>query len=219
MPYISIHTFLAEGDKAAFCDSVHDTLFQSTPSLRKVTVQPFPNRACALDFNPHLPCGRWLESGLNAIVGAIFQSTPSLRKVTGRGHFQMLFVSISIHTFLAEGDRKYRAWSEKEWDFNPHLPCGRWPARRMIFNICSKISIHTFLAEGDREEMQVSGLQKNFNPHLPCGRWPTIAPAHRTDTTFQSTPSLRKVTYSKVLTSASTANFNPHLPCGRWRRL
>ena len=43
---ISIHTFLAEDDKAVFCDSVHDTLFQSTPSLRKVTVNRSTSTLC-----------------------------------------------------------------------------------------------------------------------------------------------------------------------------
>ena len=148
MPYISIHTFLAEGDKAAFCDSVHDTLFQSTPSLRKVTVQPFPNRACALDFNPHLPCGRWPEEGISRCYSYLFQSTPSLRKVTQKSYVLSASYPISIHTFLAEGDRT----GGTDW-----------------WGEC--ISIHTFLAEGDDLDRKIATSLTNFNPHLPCGRW------------------------------------------------
>ena len=59
---ISIHTFLAEGDWMMLLLSHHPCLFQSTPSLRKVTVQP----------------PKYLKAAQK------FQSTPSLRKVTGR---------------------------------------------------------------------------------------------------------------------------------------
>ena len=56
---ISIHTFLAEGDELELVEKKLGDIFQSTPSLRKVTVkQPHPQRA-KLYFNPHLPCGRW----------------------------------------------------------------------------------------------------------------------------------------------------------------
>ena len=101
------------------------------------------------DFNPHLPRGRWrYHTGQNPDAGAI-----------------------SIHTFLAEGDRRLYIWLHTLMNFNPHLPRGRWqsifqrlqwqmwfqstPSSRKV-TPCSPserrgraISIHTFLAEGD----------------------------------------------------------------------
>ena len=79
---ISIHTFLAEGDQSITTNSFMVWQFQSTPSSRKVTFLFLPSFCNSLDFNPHLPRGRWLNLQL-ALLGA----TP-----------------ISIHTFLAEGE-------------------------------------------------------------------------------------------------------------------
>ena len=56
---ISIHTFLAEGDKMLLLDAGIPIIFQSTPSLRKVTrIQDLYDSPLKY-FNPHLPCGRW----------------------------------------------------------------------------------------------------------------------------------------------------------------
>ena len=78
---------------------------------------------------------------------------------------------ISIHTFLAEGDRGFICSSYRGYNFNPHLPCGRRP-RLPHFQL----------------------LQLNFNPHLPCGRRLEEAGKALSDFVFQSTPSLRKAT-------------------------
>ena len=78
---ISIHTFLAEGDQSHYKGS----------GLR-------------LNFNPHLPCGRWRLSHVGAHKS----------------------LNISIHTFLAEGDITAFMYTCQRCDFNPHLPCGRW---------------------------------------------------------------------------------------------
>ena len=56
-------------------------------------------------------------------------------------------MSISIHTFLAEGD-----------SFPPPSFAYRY------------ISIHTFLAEGDKKLEPLEATWSHFNPHLPCGR-------------------------------------------------
>ena len=81
--FISIHTFLAEGDLHLF----HDFNI-------------------AYHFNPHLPCGRWRRDWEFFLHLRRFQSTPSLRKVTPGNFLMRTGLSISIHTFLAEGDRK-----------------------------------------------------------------------------------------------------------------
>ena len=77
---ISIHTFLTEGDHMRG-DMARIMPFQSTPSLRKVTISVSPRQ-----------------------VTVLFQSTPSLRKVTPFFHRDLTSIYISIHTFLAEGD-------------------------------------------------------------------------------------------------------------------
>ena len=80
--FISIHTFLAEGDFSEDVSFFFFCEFQSTPSSRKVT--------CIKKLVP--------------IIGSIFQSTPSSRKVTRVNPFALAVYQISIHTFLAEGD-------------------------------------------------------------------------------------------------------------------
>ena len=149
---ISIHTFLAEGDVLSRFRWILSSQFQSTPSLRKVTydrvtdadgtVNFNPHLPCGrwrwwtgnqnlcVYFNPHLPCGRWRRSGTRSRRWRSFQSTPSLRKVTITSWFQNDHECISIHTFLAEGDLP---WTQVE--------------KRL------GISIHTFLAEGDRKNI------------------------------------------------------------------
>ena len=101
---ISIHTFLAEGD---------DCTWYSTYDI--------------CNFNPHLPCGRWLSRQFPCCKALLFQSTPSLRKVTAYVVDKVRNFYISIHTFLAEGDRFHPLLWCNFWHFNPHLPCGRWP--------------------------------------------------------------------------------------------
>ena|GEM_PF-7130822 len=92
-------------------------LFQSTPSSRKVT--------CALDIII------WLFNR--------FQSTPSSRKVTVGRFNSVRRITISIHTFLAEGDCRWAG-----------LRAGR------------QISIHTFLAEGDSLKISLCCPQQQF---------------------------------------------------------
>ena len=149
MPFwISIHTFLTEGD----------TGYHTC-------------RCIFWYFNPHLPYGRWLgdtemcwhcrefqstpslqkvtQGKRNKTAIAKFQSTPSLQKVTATYFACIKRLSISIHTFLAEGDSSRLQMLFAKMDFNPHLPCGRWPGLCKALFQCLN----------------------NFNPHLPCGRW------------------------------------------------
>ena len=76
---ISIHTFLAEGDRQEDIIGAYHVPFQSTPSLRKVTVRKLYKRS----------------------TPALFKSTPSLRKVTLQLPLDNVVFLISIHTFLA----------------------------------------------------------------------------------------------------------------------
>ena len=58
MQFISIHTFLAEGDDDLIVASLGGEEFQSTPSSRKVTGKGAGIETGDEDFNPHLPRGR-----------------------------------------------------------------------------------------------------------------------------------------------------------------
>ena len=128
-------------------------------------------------------------------------------------------VTISIHTFLAEGDWAVIPQIKVLSNFNPHLPCGRWPPDFYAYLSIHNISIHTFLAEGDRG-------RNMFALHLPLFQ---STPSLRKVTVFtftilvfvhlfQSTPSLRKVTVVFWFCPLPHLYFNPHLPCGRWHR-
>ena len=128
----------------------------------------------------------------------------------------IVLLSISIHTFLAEGDFIIEIVSPSSRNFNPHLPCGRrrpqqaycitalafqsTPSLRKAtltsLNNASIqcISIHTFLAEGDISQVRPGSPSCHFNPHLPCGRRPLYGAMLGDNEAFQSTPSLRKAT-------------------------
>ena len=168
--YISIHTFLAEGDVHYVKLGTCGARLWSTSSI---TYFPF-----------------------TSIIS--FQSTSSLRKVTKKLMERYTELrKISIHTFLAEGDRWEQPRKNSRSYFNPHLPYGRWrqirekqPERskfqstpslrkvtrfRLSSSLLQRISIHTFLTEGDPDASSITSYQSEF----------------------QSTPSLRKVTVRK----------------------
>ena len=104
--FISIHTFLTEGDFNDLGNFLRDTLFQSTPSLRKVTKSAVEGDLGGLHFNPHLPYGRWRI--LCHTRHPLSDFNPHLPY--GRWQWQPMSYAdnmrISIHTFLTEGDRK-----------------------------------------------------------------------------------------------------------------
>ena len=102
---ISIHTFLAEGDRITYAGHRSSNAFQSTPSSRKVTCEV---KDCVLV--ERISIHTFLAEG---------------DQVAWIGDYSQ---TISIHTFLAEGDVKLASlfvWFN--YDFNPHLPRGRWP--------------------------------------------------------------------------------------------
>ena len=147
---ISIHTFLTEGDIKSGSRHFDYFLFQSTPSLRKVTFCFLKNTTFITYFNPHLPHGRW--------------RLPVCRLST--------CLQISIHTFLAEGDYASYAALFFSYYFNPHLPHGRWHGQILrTINI-----LHVFQSTPSSRKVTLlmntyNQYQTYFNPHLPRGRW------------------------------------------------
>ena len=108
--------------------------FQSTPSLRKVTNTTSTRVIQRRHFNPHLPCGRWLRC----------------------------FLHLS-----------------QQSNFNPHLPCGRWPPVCATLVCVLYISIHTFLAEGDENRLlPMWSIKISIHTFLAEGDYPTAAWPH-----------------------------------------
>ena len=218
MPFwISIHTFLTEGD----------TGYHTC-------------RCIFWYFNPHLPYGRWLgdtemcwhcrefqstpslqkvtQGKRNKTAIAKFQSTPSLQKVTATYFACIKRLSISIHTFLAEGDSSRLQMLFAKMDFNPHLPCRRW--RKQDVGVESYTEFQS--TPSSRKVTQVFFHDcKNFVfQSTPSSRKVTLrGNLFSVPFPFQSTPSSRKVTLLSRSGLWCSHNFNPHLPRGRWHVL
>ena len=127
--FISIHTFLAEGDQDTKLRTTLSYIFQSTPSSRKVTFLHRRWHSLSLiSIHTFLAEGDVATIGVSTVMTDVFQSTPSSRKVTNYLY------------------RYFASW----FYFNPHLPRGRWRSRSNARQRKQAlISIHTFLAEGD----------------------------------------------------------------------
>ena len=168
---ISIHTFLAEGDRTI--GTIKFTYIYFNPHLPRGR---WRNKKRGLghksNFNPHLPRGRW--QSVQKSVWQELNFNPHLPRGRWRDEIEQEYINglISIHTFLAEGDdtRQWHLWPRLH--FNPHLPRGRWLIPVNWRNYTRQISIHTFLAEGDIIAVWLIALSPQF----------------------QSTPSSRKVT-------------------------
>ena len=145
---ISIHTFLAEGDLGyRIC---FDSLFYFNPHLpcgRWPDSLLFSRQFC--NFNPHLPYGRWRHSSIVTWQAYTFQSTPSLQKVTTTAVNDVYDFFISIHTFLAEGDNKLAVARYTLAVFQSTPSSRKVTPLFFLYHRWLEISIHTFLAEGD----------------------------------------------------------------------
>ena len=168
---ISIHTFLAEGDGRPLYEYFNNDIISIHTFLAEGDVVCKRAWRETENFNPHLPCGRW--RCVISVCNLWSYFNPHLP--CGRWHVPLLSthvaLSISIHTFLAEGDWTQPLIIIGETYFNPHLPCGRWlgsgrltdnpvlfqstPSLRKVTFGLDSIGTHTL----------------HFNPHLPCGRW------------------------------------------------
>ena len=98
-------------DPFAECDAILKILiylalqFQSTPSLRKVTL-PLVFVSCPEKFQSTPSLWKVTKIFGTSYPISTFQSTPSLQKVTLPGSSRHDCKSISINTFLAEGDAR-----------------------------------------------------------------------------------------------------------------
>ena len=128
-----------------------NTIFLSTLSLRRATLDELCRMMGIKHFYPRSPCGE--------------------RQIFG--HYEYITAAISIHALLAESDpghdKELKTWQiflstlslrratspasvtpTASRNFYPRSPCGERPTnRRPIFN-CQTISIHALLAESDQ---------------------------------------------------------------------
>ena len=124
----------------------YHNIFQSTPSSQKVTA--------ATDTFAKM---------------AEFQSTPSSQKVTTIKRVEIICYTISIHTFLAEGDGSLGS-NVCQQGISIHTFLAEGDKSGQHGSLNCKISIHTFLAEGDMVVDYVIATVSDFNPHLPRRR-------------------------------------------------
>ena len=110
---------------------------------------PLLHRLGARNFNPHLPYGRWLARASDSIFRQVFQSTPSLRKVTCRYCCLRIICFISIHTFLTEGDCLWSLRFPLIVLFQSTPSLRKVTLTPLALRCFPPISIHTFLTEGD----------------------------------------------------------------------
>ena len=144
---ISIHTFLTEGDYISQSETGHSVISIHTFLTEGDAILPsWPDKH--IHFNPHLPCRRWQQQQLTMCMIFLFQSTPSLQKVTWIEDSYTVSVTISIHTFLAEGDLVVVVLFGI-WRISIHTFLAEGDCTGSVTSGCSPISIHTFLAEGD----------------------------------------------------------------------
>ena len=130
-----------------------------------------------LNFNPHLPCGRW----------------------QGKQYRQYFIDLISIHTFLAEGDVGCRDLLLKYCRFQSTPSLRKVTSKHLFWDSSiTEFQSTPSLRKVTRWHFKNLLLVYNFNPHLPCGRWQPQAMDILITTVFQSTPSLRKVTKGEL---------------------
>ena len=104
--YINFNPHLPRGRWRLFSNkTVVWSLFQSTPSSRKVTIVRLPKPIEDVNFNPHLPRGRWPYEAAG-LWAANWDFNPHLPR--GRWRWRPSDMT------------------QRNGNFNPHLPRGRW---------------------------------------------------------------------------------------------
>ncbi len=104
-------------------------VFQSTPSARRATNEPF-----------------------QGILTPKFQSTPSARRATRYLSLPDTDAKISIHALREEGDKIFPCNSPQDEHFNPRPPRGGRRSLLLQKSLRYAISIHALREEGDRSD-------------------------------------------------------------------
>ena len=131
---ISIHALHAEGDCGITKRMVISDRFQSTPSMRRATIDDNLEKLLTANFNPRPPCGGRLVIWFIPPMRRRFQSTPSMRRATN----------------------PYLMPSTARPNFNPRPPCGGRRDCQYTPASAMSISIHALHAEGDDDKILLS---------------------------------------------------------------
>ena len=199
--------------------TVSDTLFLSTLSLRRATLQDAYTdgknlflstlslrRATAViwfiqlrqsNFYPRSPCGERLPT-LHNILKLFAISIHALLAESDQAANGLADTppEISIHALLAESDVGGFGYGfGTGQDFYPRSPCGERPPATSMEISAIRISIHALLAESDFHQFQI------------------LLPA----CIFLSTLSLRRATKCTLAQKSLRRYFYPRSPCGERR--
>ena len=159
-------TYPVEDDKSTV------VVFQSTPSVKRVTRTYCEKVSYLSYFNPHPLWRGWRWNLLLSLLHILyfnphplwrgwqqqlhqrdkmfqFQSTPSVKRVTLVSHFYVGTFLISIHTLCEEGDSRSWVKYSTESNFNPHPLWRGWRCKSYSDCLTVNISIHTLCEEGD----------------------------------------------------------------------
>ena len=194
---ISIHTLCEEGDFSTNTKSNISNLFQSTPSVKRVTCYHLLSEKSYI-ISIHTLCEEGDRHSFSACIRIYwFQSTPSVKRVTG----SKCFGNSSRKNFNPHP--LWRGWHDPSTTiFSPFLFQSTPSVKRVTdcpegLTKYQVISIHTLCEEGD----------------------PTRGNVQQFFLTFQSTPSVKRVTSFMLSRSKMPFYFNPHPLWRGWHKL
>ena len=190
---ISIHALLAESDPPGIDLLNVETLFLSTLSLRRATIQGISTSRKNTYFYPRSPCGerRYLGAGKScdvhyfyprspcgerpmmpsmAAILILFLSTLSLRRATKSNKpagMELVFLS-TLSLRRATSSRIIS--SSIIIYFYPRSPCGERRGWTLNINGPMKISIHALLAESDISSSKAETVKTSFLSTLSLRR-------------------------------------------------
>ena len=145
---VSIHAPHAEGDNRHPDFVCIGAAFQSTPPMRRATVDAADPNTTVYMFQSTPPMRRATWVGTMMRIGVMFQSTPPMRRATS----------------------PCRASYRSRTRFNPRPPCGGRRQRDRALGGPGTVSIHAPHAEGDPPRPPLDSRPTAcFNPRPPCG--------------------------------------------------
>jgi len=100
----------------------------------------------------------------------MFQSTPSKRKETQNNNRKHYNITVSIHSFQAEGDDSSCAKQCRRFWFQSTPSKRKETLENSYLSFQRDVSIHSFQAEGDISIDAKVSETISFNPLLPSGR-------------------------------------------------
>ncbi len=234
---ISIHSLRMEGDVYHLQPLYANSLFQSTPSVWRETLNLCPTiRAIIISIHSLRMEG---DSRIGRRPHDVIISIHSLRMegdLTGAIR-NCIAAFISIHSLRMEGDHTDLIASERTTLFQSTPSVWRETQFCGLFLVVLVISIHSLRMEGDRSECRgerrndafqstpsvwretspVAILYtpfRNFNPLPPYGGRPVSERRRSPVLTFQSTPSVWRETSLRVPSDTASKDFNPLPPYG-----